>query len=1081
MKIATKEPVLINQEILLAALVTAWESEGYALGTGKYIQLNSLLKQLPAGTNSQQLKTLIAPIIAQNAQQQEEFYRLFDIVYPQVLDKNTSHKMLVKEEEKHLAFNDFKNKTTHFLTKNLPIRDAIGAKIALIIGALFILGLGVFGYFYFKKAYPDLKDSADVGEYKRFCFALNKGDKVFNCTQKTGAIQVFGIHEIDKSACIDYVPMRLGNDELMVSIKRNNGVTEQFKVFVSSSKIRNIVYASPNSRQGKMPFKMFKPLKNAQDSLNLFASANDSTQKEDVGGQYIEGISSNWELGFGSSYFTREKALIVLISALFVALLGFLWRYRRQKFTLKFTSDSSLPSSWTIRIPNLGNVLMDEKFYLAVSEMRKRDVNESKRIDVKKTINTSIQNGGMIEFSYLQATNSKNYLVLIDSGSEDNHREKLHEFIVKNLTNYDVPIDRFFFDGDVRFCWNEAFPRGISIADLRHKFSDCQLLIFSNGDALLHPDLDVLDTWTNVFDGWRKKLILTPRLPSDWGKNEDIIAQKFRLLPANTEGLAALVETLEAVDPKHHSLWKDGKNNAKNIDIAEDINAEELYARLEAEFLVYKNDLLDGRMIQWIAACALPPVPFWDWTLYVGELLNETGNPCLTLNNLFKISTLNWFIEGKIPNHHRSFLIKWLENNHPSFLISLIHEWSHILKLETNLPPVGSIAWQGHRIQVVLNDLLTQSTKQERRKLESELDNLLEGEAAKDALVIHYLDGRNSLLDNMLSDNFRRFIQTKRSIVWRWRDWTWQVPTVFAVWLLTLFIHYSEPVTSFDFKNNVTALHFLTDSKTFLVSNQEGKIGICDDNRWIQSVDSKNNVIDLSAASIGNESVVSAVNDKGDLMLWNQNKGTAEYVKITDVKSITSAAISNDLKQLIVGYYTTNNAQLWDVEKKTFISFLGHTDAIMDVAFSPDKQSVMTASRDNTARLWSINGGLLRTYIGHTSTVYSVDMSPDGTKILTSSRDNTAKLWDKETGSLIHTFKGHTYDVFDAHFSPDGQSIVTASGDKTAKLWSINGQLKRTFSGHYNYVKKALFSPDNKHVLTGDSDGKVKLWALSKD
>lgn len=1078
---AHKETTSIDWEILLAALITTWESEGYVLGTDKYIQLNALLKQLPPSISTAQLKTLIAPIIATNAQQQEAFYHLFDIVLQQVITTNLNHKTIVKQEAKNIAINDFKYKTFNFVNKQLDLINPRIAKITLFIGAFILFGLSIFFYLYTKDRYKDLKDSADVGEYRHFCFPIDKGDSYIDYKQKTGTIKVFGINTIGRNVCIDYVPERLGKDELTISVQRRNGSIEDFTVFISAFKIRNIVYSKPPPRGIKGQTLTFRPQINNKDSLKSFASVNDSTQRENVGGEYIEGISSTWELGFGNSYFSRKKALIVLISIVLVGLMGLFWRYKNQKFTLKFNVDTHLPSSWTIKIPNSATVLMDEKFYIAVSEMRKRDINESKRIDVKKTINASINNGGMIEFNYLQTLNTKNYLVLIDINSDDNHRAKLHEFIIKSLLNYDVPISFFYFNNDIQFCWNDTLPKGITINELRHKYGDYQLIIFSDGTTLINNNLGALNDWTTVFDAWRKKIILTPRIPSDWDNQEAILSQKFRILPANTEGVAALVETLEAVEAKAYTLWAEGRKYEKKIDIPIDINAEKLYTILESTFTIHKNGLKDDRMVQWIAACALPPVPFWDWTLYVGELLNETGNPCLTLPNLFKISRLNWFIDGKIPNDYRGLLIKWLETNHPYFLIALINEWSYVLKLEANLPPVGSIAWQGHRVQVVLNDLLKQSSKEERRKLELELDNLLEGEAVKDALVVHYLDGRSSLLNNMLSDKFRKFIQTKKSILWRWRDWTWQLPIVLTVFLLTLFIHYSEPVTTFNFDNNITALSFLNDDKSFLIANSEGKIGICDDNRWIQSVGTKYNIIDLAAATINNEPIVSAVNNKGDLMLWNQLQGTSNYNPITTIKTINCAAISPDLKRLIVGYYTTNNAELWDVDKKTFISFLGHSDAITDVVFSADQQFIMTASRDNTAKLWSINGTLLETYIGHKGTVYSVDMSPDGSKILTSSRDNTAKLWNAENGHLIHTYEGHEYDVFDAHFSPDGQSIVTASGDKTAKLWSINGPLKRTFYGHRDYVKKAIFSPDNKHVLTGDDAGKVKMWQLAKN
>jgi hypothetical protein len=73
----------------------------------------------------------------------------------------------------------------------------------------------------------------------------------------------------------------------------------------------------------------------------------------------------------------------------------------------------------------------------------------------------------------------------------------------------------------------------------------------------------------------------------------------------------------------------------------------------------------DDRLVRWVAACALPPVPFWDWLLYVGEELNQPNAPCLTIDNLFIISRLSWFRDGKIPEPMRKMLLSWLQKNHP--------------------------------------------------------------------------------------------------------------------------------------------------------------------------------------------------------------------------------------------------------------------------------------------------------------------------------------------------------------------------------------------------------------------------------
>ena len=186
--------------------------------------------------------------------------------------------------------------------------------------------------------------------------------------------------------------------------------------------------------------------------------------------------------------------------------------------------------------------------------------------------------------------------------------------------------------------------------------------------------------------------------------------------------------------------------------------------------------------------------------------------------------------------------------------------------------------------------------------------------------------------------------------------------------------------------------------------------------------------------------------------------------------------------------------EVWDISTGTLRYTLEVEGGVYSVSFSPDGQTLATASRSMVARgwgsvgvwqvsLWDIATGTLRhTLEGHTDRVVSVSFSGDGQTLVTGSWDKTVRLWDVATGTLRKTLEGHTNWVHTVSFSPDGLTLVSASygwGAETVRLWDVaTGTLRHTFEGYTFNVKSVSFSPDGL-TLVSASDGAVRLWDVA--
>jgi len=221
--------------------------------------------------------------------------------------------------------------------------------------------------------------------------------------------------------------------------------------------------------------------------------------------------------------------------------------------------------------------------------------------------------------------------------------------------------------------------------------------------------------------------------------------------------------------------------------------------------------------------------------------------------------------------------------------------------------------------------------------------------------------------------------------------------------------------------------------------------------------------------------LISLSNDK-TIRFWDV--ATGEPVRtlrvpigVGDIGRIYSASIHPAGNKLAIsGFLNEHHIYVVDLDSGAMEWYLvGHTEVVMDVAYSPDGKWLASSSADNTARIFDVAQDYLsvHTLEGHSAAIYVLTFSPDSKRLVTVSYDGTAKLWDVLTGKLIKTLEGHDGNLYSVAWSPDGKTIATGGHDATVRLWNPNGTLRRTIDGLGNCVYALAFSPDSKRLFAG--------------